>query len=289
MSSLRKILFPVDLSESSQSVAPFVEAMVKTFQAQLTLLHVLETPPAYLTNWYGFRSTVDLAEIRNGRIGELDQFLPHLSGPSVSRTVVEGEPAQAITQYAQRNGFDLVAMPTHGLGTFREMLLGSVTAKVLHDCPVPVWTGIHAEPADVIADGFADIMCAVDLEERSTPTIQFANAIANDCGARLWLVHAIPGAETRSEKYLDNELIDFLQTEARRTLMDRLEAMSVKAAICIGVGDVAKVVRHSAVKHMASIVVAGRGHISRNARMAGRLRTHVYSIIRESPCPVISV
>ena len=287
MSVFQKILFPVDMSDGSRNAAPFVDAMVKQFHSQLTLLHVLETPPSYFTSWYGFRSVVDMQAIRDGRINELGEFLADVfSGPMVSRVVVEGDPAATITEYARQKEFHLVVMPTHGFGLFREFLIGSVTAKVLHDCPAPVWTSIHLEEAAPAVPGFGDIMCAVDLEEKSIPVIQFASAIAGHCKSRLWLVHAIPGSEARPEKYFDTDLVEFLEAEARRTLTARLNALDVKAAICIGVGEVANVVRRSALEHKAGIVVAGRGHA---ARTLGRLRAHLYSIIQESPCPVISV
>jgi hypothetical protein len=44
-----------------------------------------------------------------------------------------GDPAHAITDFVASNKVDLVMMPTHGYGPFRQLLLGSVTAKVLHD------------------------------------------------------------------------------------------------------------------------------------------------------------
>ena len=55
------------------------------------------------------------------------------------RCVVEtGDPAAVIIEYAENEKVNLIAMPTHGYGTFRRFLLGSVTAKVLHDANVPV-------------------------------------------------------------------------------------------------------------------------------------------------------
>ena len=39
-------------------------------------------------------------------------------------------------------------MPTHGLGKLRRFILGSVTAKVLHDLEAPVLTGAHVEGVD---------------------------------------------------------------------------------------------------------------------------------------------
>src|SRR5207245_2957797 len=54
-----------------------------------------------------------------------------------------GDPAAEITHYAEKNQVDLIMMPTHGYGRFRNMLLGSVTAKVLHDAHCPIWTAAH--------------------------------------------------------------------------------------------------------------------------------------------------
>jgi hypothetical protein len=47
-------------------------------------------------------------------------------------------------EFAANHHVDLVMMPTHGVGTFRSFLVGSVTAKVLHDANCPVWTAAHA-------------------------------------------------------------------------------------------------------------------------------------------------
>jgi len=51
-------------------------------------------------------------------------------------------------------------------------------------------------------------------------------------------------------------------------------------------GDVAPVVRRAAEENQADLVVIGRGVLQ---ELFGRMRTHVYSVIREAPCPVISV
>jgi nucleotide-binding universal stress UspA family protein len=59
-----------------------------------------------------------------------------------------GDVTGEIVDYAARARADLIAMPSHGAGSFRRMLLGSTTAKVLHDAEIPVWTAPHApEPS----------------------------------------------------------------------------------------------------------------------------------------------
>jgi len=65
-----------------------------------------------------------------------------------------------------------------------------------------------------------------------------------------------------------------------------LESAGVNAPACVTVGDVAGAMREEAVRHSADLVVIGRGSIHEKL---GRLRTHAYGIIRQAPCPVISV
>ncbi len=207
-------------------------------------------------------------------------------GTSVQRAVLEGDAAHTIDEYARENGMDLIMMPTHGYGLFRTLLLGSVTAKVLHDTPCPVWTGVHMEDAAAVSPEFATIICAVDRTEDSVATMRFASQLARDNQARLFLVHAIPGTEVAQDKYFDTDLRQYLEQDARKTLVQLQENAGVVAQLCVGAGEVSHVVRDSALGHSADLVVIGRGHATRTM---GRLRRNVYSIIRDAPCPVISV
>ena len=57
---------------------------------------------------------------------------------------------------------------THGRGVFRRFLIGSVTAKVLHDVDCPVLTGAHTQQhADGSATGISNIACAMDFSPQS--------------------------------------------------------------------------------------------------------------------------
>jgi len=287
MQAFRKILFPVDMSDSCTAAVPFVETMAKKFEAELTLVHVLEMPPGYVTDWYGYLALVDTNAIRDARLNEFQGYvLQKFGGLEVRRVMLEGDPAQSIVNYAQEKGTDLIMMPTRGYGVFRSMLLGSVTAKVLHDAACPVWTGVHVEDAPPNAATFDRIMCAVDLTEKSIPTMQFASKLAQDFQAKLWLVHAVPGAETRPQKYFDADLQAYLEEDARKVIGELQATAGVAAPLCLGAGEPAHIVKEAALHHGADLLVIGRGKVTRTL---GRLRTNVYSIIRQSPCPVISV
>ena len=287
MQTFEKILFPVDMSDNCTDTAPFVEALAKKFKAELTLLHVLEIPPAYFTDWYGYMSLVDTQAIRDSRQGEFDLYLKdRFTGLRVARVLEEGDPSQIITKFAEDHASDLIMMPTHGYGTFRSLLLGSVTAKVLHDALCPVWTATHVEQAPATAGTFERIMCAVDLTDSSLATMRFASHLARDFNAKLWLVHAVPAPEAGPERYFDVDLQKFLEEDARKAIGKMQEKVGISTQLCLGAGEVAHVVKEAATHHNADLVIVGRGHATRTL---GRLRTNVYSIIRQSPCPVISV
>lgn len=287
METFQKILFPIDMSESCTAAAPFVEAMAKKFQAELTLFHVLEMPAGYVTDWYGYMALVDTEAIRGARCNEVEKYLKDkFQEVKVLRVMVEGDAAHEVAKYAHDHGTDLIMMPTHGYGVFRSLLLGSVTAKVLHDAACPVWTGVHVEEALPASASFSSVMCAVDLGEQSVSSMQFASKLAHDFQAKLWLVHAVPGAETRPEKYFDADLQAFLQEEARKQITKLQQEAGIVAQLCLGAGEVPHVVCEAAKHHKADLLVIGRGRVTRTL---GRLRTNVYSIIRQSPCPVISV
>lgn len=127
--------------------------------------------------------------------------------------------AQKIVQYAPENGADLIMMPTHGFGTFRRFLLGSVTSKILHDARCPVWTGVHMQEAPPLeAIHCRNVICAVDLGPHSDAPILWAAKLAEEHMAQLTLVHATPAVEGRPAMYLDSEIREGLEWEARRLL-----------------------------------------------------------------------
>jgi len=116
--------------------------------------------------------------------------------------------------------------------------------------------------------------------------MQFASRLAQDFHAKLWLVHAVPTAETRPQKYFEADLQAYLEDEARKAIGKMQETAGVPAQLCLGAGEVPHIVHDAALHHGADLMIIGRGHAT---RALGRLRTNVYSIIRQSPCPVISV
>ena len=59
-------------------------------------------------------------------------------GIDAKADVTFGLAAESLTQYAGKNGVDLIVIATHGYTGMKQLMFGSVALKVLHDAHVPV-------------------------------------------------------------------------------------------------------------------------------------------------------
>jgi nucleotide-binding universal stress UspA family protein len=290
MLDFHRILFPVDFSEGSKQTALYVASIAHKFDSQLTLVHVFDVSWAAPGSASLRPDLVKPCEdlMRQRRESELQEFAPGaFDGLSVTRLVELGEAAEVITRYAEHNEIDLIAMPTHGLGTFRWLLVGSVTAKVLHDSARPVWTTVHSDTVlPIPAKEINTIICGVDLHSEPVRVIQAASDIAAKYGAEVRLLHAIAAPEAKPGSNMDAGLTRFLFDTARERIAKCQKEACTDWAVCIEGGRLSSVLRGAVMRSEADLVVIGRGHLQDRL---GRFRTNVGAIIRESPCPVLSI
>lgn len=289
MPRLAKILLPVDFSARSPGAAYYALTLARRFKSEITMLHVVQPFSAVygaemgdpgLGGWLENRkadATKNLGSFLAGELGKL----------AVNRVVVEGDPAIEIVELAHQGNFDLVVLPTHGYGPFRRFILGSVTAKVLHDADCPVFTGAHI--ADVSASNailFRNILCAVDLGPQSEKTLSWAARFAEEFEARLKLVHALPQLGGGQARYFDPAWHLALERQAREQMEALIKKVDARADLVVESGAVQQVVKDAASAGKADLVVIGR---HADSGILGRLRAHAYAIVRESPSPVVSI
>jgi nucleotide-binding universal stress UspA family protein len=203
----------------------------------------------------------------------------------VRRLVYEGDPEAQIVATAEAETVQLVIMPTHGYGVFRRFLLGSVTSKVLHDLSCPMLTGAHlAEQGGTGKIAISNIVCAIDRGVESRDTLEWASKLAADFQAALSVVHAVPHVNPSLGVSSDSKAQ--MEAMVRETIGELQGAATAKSVtVCIQEGEVAHAVCGYAKSVGAHLLVIGRG----KDRHMGRLRTNAYGIIRQSPCPVLSV
>lgn len=284
MPTLKHILFPVDFSDRSRAVRPFVQEMASAYNARVTLLHVVQLPLDTYGVHAAWPALFDITAMQAEAQEKLNAFFESPAPNLEIETIAEqGDPAIIINSYSEQNDVDLIMMPTHGYGTFRSLLLGSVTAKVLHDAKCPVWTSTHTEDPDLIHHlRCKNILCAVDLSAGSAALIRYAAELADRYKAELRLVHAVPGADPYPEEGFGR----FLRQAALEELAKLQQQSGTNFEADIEAGGISDVVRGQALRQDTDLVVIGRGSIH---EVFGRLRTNAYGIIRNSPCPVLSV
>ena len=298
MHAFHQILFPVDFSAPCVRTVPFVKEMVRANAASLTLLHVVEIPaywyaamsPEAPVAWNDFPAIEREAQERLSAFG-CEHFSDLAKITHVEALCDRGDPGYAIAAHAEKREPDLIMMPSHGHGPFRTFLLGSTTSRVLHRAACPVWTGAHlgteAIPSGTAAHArIRNILCAVDLERESRHVLDAAVTLSQMHDAPVRLVHAIPVPECGPAAEFVSEFDRFLADSAREKMLDLQREAGVEFEVCMQGGPVSAVVRDTALARNADIVVIGRGHT--HAPLS-RLRSNAWSIIRESPCPVLSV
>ena len=264
MLPISRILLPMDFSERCIAMLPYAQTFAAKYDAELILLHV--------------ENDDELAKIGKEKHPDID----------VRRVLYNGDPADVIVEFAKSEKIDLIAMPTHGYGAFRRFLIGSVTAKVLHDVTCPVLTDIHmnGEPAAKPAK-FSNVLCAIDLGPQSPDALTWASQLATGFHAQLDIVHAVPPLGPAGDLPFSGEWRAEVTARARKSVEKLLSAAGPAAAtVYIQEGEAAKTVSAFAKAVGSDLLVIGRGS---QDRTGARLTTHAYAIIRQSPCPVISI
>jgi nucleotide-binding universal stress UspA family protein len=205
---------------------------------------------------------------------------------SVRHEVIEGEAAEEIVAAANGDGYDAVVMSTRGAGAFRRwFIIGSVTSKVLDAAERPVITSSHFEnhrpPLRL-----RRVMCAIDLGPQSTRVLCWGKQAARSFGASLDVAHVTPalesatyGEESRTWRSTAHHRLGARMEELKRSL-------EIETETVIGFGDPARTLSELARQRRADLLVLGRG-VSQG--LIGRLRANAYDIIRQCPCPVVSI
>jgi nucleotide-binding universal stress UspA family protein len=289
MPTLRHLLVPYDFSDQDRQIVPFIRALTSRFNARITLFSVVpptfETVPADMGD-PRLRVGDDAAEWRQNLQKRLNQALvEELAGLAVDRVADGGDPALRIVDFAHSHAVDLIMMPTHGVGTLRSLLVGSVTSKVLHDAKCPVWTAAHAETQTASALPRA-ILCAIDGSAATPSIARWAFEFAQAAGARLNLLHVVGPVSDWPSLQRERELQEQVREDAHERITTMLRSADVSGEVRVAVGGIVQTATEHARQAQVDLMIIGRGAVP---EPFGRLRTHAFGIIQRSPCPVLSV
>jgi nucleotide-binding universal stress UspA family protein len=212
-----RILVPLDGSALAECVLPHVIAFAKVFDAEVTLLQVLEPPhsPA-------IAQAVDPLEwqfVKAETHAYLNDVTARLksSGLKAKNRIEEGRAADHIVEFAQQNSIDLIVLSSHGRSGLSDWNISSVVEKIslrayTSMLIVRAYQSVNNDLAD---QGYRQLLVPLDGSQRAEVVLPATKAISQYYRSKTLLAHLVckPAMHSRlpltlAETELVNQMID---------------------------------------------------------------------------------
>jgi len=285
------VLVPTDGSECARVGARHGVRIARAVDATVHAVHAVDS---------GLGLTpVDLApsgQRRDRQRAAGEQILSGIAdlgeefGVPVTTELLEGTPAETITDTLVEGDIDFVAMGTRGRSNLERHLLGSVTERVVRTSPVPVLT-VRSEttPPTPVDREYTDILLPTRGGEGSELAVDHAVTLAARFDAT---VHAMYVVDVRSQAakhdiYDLETLVDRLKTAVTDAVIDRADAAGVDARAVVQQGTPHSAIQRYAEANGIDLMIMGthgRGRVEQFLLGSITERT-----IRTASVPVITV
>jgi nucleotide-binding universal stress UspA family protein len=279
MNKIKKILFPVDFRQRSVKGALHVGTWAGKFGAEIIAAHFIDPEDHHASPPPDDHSFLaDLPVLTQRARQDLDFFCDqNLPSGKVRRIVKMAEKAAGISLLAQDENADLIMLPRDHQPFLERFMTDSVAAKLLNDCPIPIWTSEHldADPSPNISH----IVCAVHVEK--SVSLDSANER---------LIHAVRQVASAFAAKVTCVYVGEHGPKSRESITERLEKihheMEDISDFKLESRDVAKAIHRVAAEKSANLIMTGR---SRPGTISLGVQTHILTIDHNGPCPILSV
>jgi nucleotide-binding universal stress UspA family protein len=148
---VKKVLIALDYDPTAQKVADAGYMLAEAMKAKAILLHVVENEFHYSSLEYspitGFAGITDINPMKvesvewakNVSLKFLEKMKKHLGNETIKTVVADGDIAGGIIKTAKENHADIIVTGSHSRRWLEEILMGSVTEKVLHQTSIPLY------------------------------------------------------------------------------------------------------------------------------------------------------
>lgn len=300
MLTFKRVLLASDFSASAEAALHYAAALARQSEAQLWILHVIDTRIAALPRWSDiFRSTEVFAAREADETDALERLLSHpaLTGLTVKRLLQHGNPATHIIDAAPR--VDLVVIGTRGPEAAWGKTSGTTAQRVAHGCPTPVLlvpedggnAGVPAAGAPglslqriLLALHFAqyapqaltllrDFATAYQAASQVLQVIEPDKVTSYPLDAGSGLYHNVDAAKV----ILRQRLADIVPDDPTGPPLERLALE----------GDAAEVILRQSMAYQAELVIMS-AHAYGTVQKFFTLST-VDAVIARAPCPILAV
>ncbi|MFQ6089059.1 MAG: universal stress protein [Candidatus Methanofastidiosia archaeon] len=241
MSKIERILVGVEKSLESHLALRYAVNLAKILEAKLVVLYAVED--LYVHSIWGSV----IGERVNGIEHEQQKILVNLKMlesrfevPIVGKQV-HGHPAMEILKEADKGGYDLIVVGSHGMPAMIEFLLGEVSSKVLHHAKIPVIVVKRERNLERI------LMCT-EGSRYAENAMKFTSEIAKKARSKVTVLCVIPN---KREEYLKSA------KEILKKGKELLKKRGVKAKTKVRVGEPAEQILLEAREGEYHLIVMG--------------------------------
>ena len=261
---LQKILTALDGSKTSESVIPYLETLLASQDANVTLIKVLsaESPT---------------------RIREASTYLNRIAaglrakGAVVDTHVLTGRPAPTLVDMAVRGGFSLILMCSRGKSGIKRLLMGSVAEEVLRRSPIPVFI-VHPMTKTTGKMRIKRIVVPLDGSLRSGSILSRVAPLAKATGAKVLFMTVV---EPRSKQDYPVEVL------ARNVFREqkRLHKQGIQTELAIRYGDpVVEILSFGDVQNADMVALSTHGRTGVERALYGSVAE---SVLRKGKLPLL--
>lgn len=276
--SIKKILVPIDFSETSEAATANAIILAQLLKAEVILIHIIEN------NWNQFSillqeqimppSIQDIEKAIEKKMNALQKKISKTSGIIPEVFITTGNIHFEIVKFSEEKKVDLIVMGTHGMSGYNEMFIGSNAQRVVTLSEVPVLTmqKKYSKPE------FKNILIPIDNSTHSREKVNLAVIIANLFGA---FIHILGLPDTK-----DKLEINKFDTKIK-SVEDFFNSAGLKNKTTIVRGDnLGKAAITYATKNKCDLIIINTGHESKINDVF--LSAFVQQIVNHSKIPVLS-
>jgi nucleotide-binding universal stress UspA family protein len=148
---MKKVLIALDYDPTAQKVAEAGASLAKSMNAEVIMLHVISDPVYYSSGEYspimGFTGFMEMGPVqsinndmlKNASLQYLNKSKQHLGDETIQTLVKEGDFAESILDTAKEINADIIVMGSHSRKWLENIIMGSVTEKVLNHTSIPLF------------------------------------------------------------------------------------------------------------------------------------------------------
>jgi nucleotide-binding universal stress UspA family protein len=286
---IRNILFPVDFSNRSVLAVQHVKTWLDRLGATLNTLHIVDAKAlGHDPERNDGSLDRDILNLISKRAADLKYFSDHYFGENVVRhTVLSGDTADQIGDFAKRENIDLIMLPRNHQNLVSRILEDSLAAKLLEQCTVSVWVTEHIDDLSPLT--VHSILCAVHFEHDVTldaqnhRMLQIARELATTFQAKVTFLLVISGAVEDS-----SGSVTHLQAVAgMEPFVAQVQGLfGSSAEILRKSGKVITAITDTAKQLAANLIVVGR---TRPETVGLGAQTHILKIDHAASCAILSV